>query len=295
MIPESPLDPGLRAAAQPGFTFPDTHAHLDMDEFDPDREDVLRRAAAAGVERILVPLDALSERSLRIGRDMASGRPSILLAAGVHPHLAKDWGPARIKVLEGLAREKDIVAVGEIGLDYHYDLSPRPDQRRVFADQLALADSLSLPVIIHSRLAAGDVLAAVDAAKFGRGGILHCFTEDAAFAAAMIDRGFWISFSGILTFPKAGDLRTVAAGIPLERLLIETDAPYLVPVPYRGSVKRNEPAFAAATLRLLAGLRGLDPAELAAAVRLGFARVTGRPEPSAAPPHPVGSPPGRVL
>lgn len=258
------------------FLFPDTHAHLDMEEFDSDREQVLARAEAAGIESILIPLDAASERSLRIGRRMASLRPSLLLAAGVHPHQGKEWGPGRADVLQGLAREKALVAIGEIGLDYHYDFSPRPDQRRAFIDQLALAESLGLPVIIHSRLAGPDVLDAVAAARFSRGGILHCFTEDEAFAAAMIERGFWISFSGIVTFPKADALRRVAAALPLERLLVETDAPYLAPVPYRGRTKRNEPAFAAATLRFLAGLRGIDPAVLAASIRRGFARVIGR-------------------
>lgn len=269
------------------FSFPDTHAHLDMEDFDADREEVLARAEAAGIEAVLVPLDAASERSLRLGRRMASLRPSISLAAGIHPHLAKDWGPARVEVLEGLAREGAIVAIGEIGLDFHYDFSPRPEQRRAFIDQLALAESLGLPVIIHSRLAGPDILDALEAARFNRGGILHCFTEDAAFASAMIERGFWISFSGILTFPKAESLRGIAAALPIERILVETDAPYLAPVPYRGRVRRNEPAFAAATLRFLAGLRGIDPAALAASIRRGFARITGRPAPPEASPPAV--------
>lgn len=269
------------------FLFPDTHAHLDMEEFDADRGEVLARAEAAGVESVLVPLDASSERSLRIGRREASLRPSILLAAGVHPHQGKDWGRDRADVLEGLARDKAIVAIGEIGLDYHYDFSSQADQRRAFIDQMALAESLGLPVIIHSRLAGPDILAAVETARFGRGGILHCFTEDRPFAEAMIERGFAISFSGILTFPSADALRGVAAALPLESLLVETDAPYLAPVPYRGRVKRNEPAFAAATLRFLAELRGIDAAALADSIRRGFARILGRPEPPAAPPPAV--------
>lgn len=241
-----------------------------MEDFDADREDVLKRAAAAGVEAVLVPIDIASERSRRIALGLAAAHGEIRTAAGLHPHQAKAWTPAMADALSGLAGDGSIVAVGEIGLDYHYDLSPRDDQRRAFAAQLALAESLGLPVLIHSRLAGADIRAAIDAEKFSRGGILHCFTEDGPFASAMLDRGFLISFSGILTFPSAERLRRVAAGVPLDRLLIETDAPYLAPVPYRGRVKRNEPAFAAATLRFLAGLRGLDPTDLAAVLRRNY-------------------------
>ncbi len=220
--------------------------------------------------RILCPIDATSERSRRIALGLATAHDSIRAAAGVHPHQAKDWSPALADVVADLAGDPAVAAVGEIGLDYHYDFSTPADQRRAFGDQLALADRLGLPVIVHSRLAGTDVVAAMDGERFSRGGILHCFTEDWAFASAMIDRGFWISFSGILTFPKAGDLRQVAVRVPLDRLLVETDAPFLAPVPHRGRVKRNEPAFALATLRFLAGLRGLRPEDLAATVDLGY-------------------------
>ncbi len=226
------------------FRFPDSHAHLDMEEFDIDRDEVLLRARAAGVDRILCPIDATSERSRRITLGLTAAHDGIRAAAGVHPHQAKDWSPALADVVADLAGDPAVAAVGEIGLDYHYDFSTPAEQRRAFGDQLALADRLGLPVIVHSRLSGADIVSAVDGERFGRGGILHCFTEDWAFASAMIERGFWISFSGILTFPKAGDLRQVAVRVPLDRLLVETDAPFLAPVPHRGRVKRNEPAFA---------------------------------------------------
>jgi TatD DNase family protein len=259
----------------PAFVFPDSHAHLDMEEFDIDREEVLLRARAAGIERILCPIDATSERSRRITLGLATAHDGIRAAAGVHPHQAKDWSPALADVVADLAGDPAVAAVGEIGLDYHYDFSPPAEQRRAFGDQLALAGRLGLPVIVHSRQAGADIVAAVDGERFGGGGILHCFTEDWPFASAMIDRGFRISFSGILTFPKAGDLRQVAARVPLDRLL--------APVPHRGRVKRNEPAFALATLRFLAGLRGLRPEELAAAVDLGYTQFLGSSPPGRAP------------
>ena len=163
--------------------------------------------------------------------------------------------------------------MGEIGLDYHYDFSSPEAQKEAFRRQLAFAGEAGLPVIVHSRLAGADVVAAVDAARFGRGGILHCFTEDWAVAEAVLERGFLVSFSGILTFPKAGALREVAARVPLDRLLVETDSPYLAPVPYRGSGRRNEPAFVVETARVLAGLKGLALEALAEATTRNFARL----------------------
>ena len=248
----------------------DSHAHLDMPEFDPDREDVLRRAAAAGVATILCPAELSEERSLpavlalsRAGRALA--------AAGVHPHHAAAFGPGEERRLEELAGAGEIRAVGEIGLDYHYDLSPRAAQRAALRAQLAAAARLGLPAVIHSRSSGADVIEDVDAAGFGGGGILHCFTEAWDIAARMMDRGFLVSFSGILTFPNAGALREVARRIPLDRLLVETDAPYLAPVPYRG--RRNEPAFVLATIGILAGLRDLAPARLADATAENFFRL----------------------
>ncbi len=166
-----------------------------------------------------------------------------------------------------------IRAVGEIGLDYHYDLSPVESQKEALRRQLALAAGAGLPVILHSRLAGPDIIAAVDGERFRAGGILHCFTESWDVARAMLDRGFHVSFSGILTFPKAGDLRDVAARVPLDRLLVETDSPYLAPVPYRGSGRRNEPAYVVETARVLAGVRNIPFEDLAEATTANFARL----------------------
>ncbi len=249
----------------------DSHAHLDMPEFDSDREEVVRRAFAAGLVAILCPADLSRPRSLAAIAELQKSFPSILAAAGIHAHQAKDMTEAHARELHGLAAAGAIRAVGEIGLDYHYNFSPAESQHEALRRQLEAARDLGLPAIIHSRLAGPDIIAAVDAVRFTSGGILHCFTEDWDMARAMLDRGFFVSFSGILTFPKAGDLRETAKKIPLDRLLVETDSPYLAPVPFRGKVKRNEPAFVVETARLLAGLRGLPLAELAEATTRNFA------------------------
>lgn len=248
----------------------DSHAHLDMAEFDPDRADAVRRAFAAGIVAILCPADLTRAASLQALTALASEFPTVLAAAGVHPHQAKDFGAAHADELKSLAGRRVIRAVGEIGLDYHYDLSPPDVQREVLRRQLVLAGEAGLPVILHSRLAGPDIIAAVDGERFAGGGVLHCFTEDWETARAMLERGFFVSFSGILTFPKAGGLREVAAKVPLDRLLVETDAPYLAPVPYRGSGRRNEPAFVVETARVLAGLKGLALEDLAEATTQNF-------------------------
>ncbi len=251
----------------------DSHAHLDMAEFDADRSDVVRRAFAAGVVAILCPADLTRAASFPAIAGLAAEFPSVLAAAGVHAHQAKDFSDDHLGALRDLAGRGLLRAVGEIGLDYHYDLSPRGLQNEALRRQLALAGEVGLPVILHSRLSGTDIIAAVDGERFGRGGILHCFTEDWATARAMIERGFHVSFSGILTFPKAGKLREVAAQVPLDRLLVETDSPYLAPAPYRGSGRRNEPAFVVETARVLAGLRGLSLEALAEATTGNFARL----------------------
>jgi len=249
----------------------DSHAHLDMPEFDPDRADVVRRAGEAGIVAILCPADLTRPESLRTIAGLAGGDPAVLAAAGVHPHQAKDLTPEHLSELRKLAAAGAVRAVGEIGLDYHYGFSPAETQRRALRDQLALAGEAGLPAVLHSRLSGPDIVAAVDGERFACGGILHCYTEDWATARAMLDRGFHVSFSGILTFPKAGDLREVAVKVPLDRLLVETDAPYLAPVPYRGSGRRNEPAWVVETARVLAGLKGLPLDDLAEATTRNFA------------------------
>jgi TatD DNase family protein len=251
----------------------DSHAHLDMPEFDADRAETVRRAFAAGLVGILCPADLTRAASLPAIAALGAEFPTVLAAAGVHAHQAKDLEPGHLAELQALAARGAIRAVGEIGLDYHYAFSPPDAQREALRLQLIAAAEAGLPVILHSRLAGRDIVAAVDSERFGWGGILHCFTEDWPIAEAMLDRGFHVSFSGILTFPKAGDLREVAAKVPLDRLLVETDSPYLAPVPYRGSGRRNEPAYVVETARVLAGVRGLPLPELAEATTANFARL----------------------
>jgi TatD DNase family protein len=253
----------------------DSHAHLDMPEFEPDRAAVLARAWQAGVRSLLCPADITNPVSIARVLDMTGSYSWIAAAAGVHPHQAKELEPAHLETIRGLAKNGKIAAVGEIGLDYHYDFSPPEKQREAFRAQLRLAGELGLPVIIHSRKAAPDIIAAVAAANFTRGGILHCFTEDRATAMEMLDRGFYISFSGILTYPSAGDIREVAADIPAGRLLVETDSPYLTPSRLRGKAVRNEPAFVVETARRLAELRKMPFDELDALTLHNFQTLFG--------------------
>jgi len=249
----------------------DSHAHLDMEDFDPDREDVVRRAFASGLKYILCPIEISEERSRKIILDLVKRYPTVYAAAGVHPHRARLFSPGCLDKIRKLAACGKIQAVGEIGLDYHYDFSPQDDQAIALRAQIELAQELDLPVIIHSRNSGRDVIRAVRDAGFAVGGVLHCYTEDGDIAREMLDLGFFISFSGILTFPNAQALRETAKGIPLERLLVETDAPYLAPLPHRG--RRNEPAYVVETARLLAGLKGLAFEDLAAAVTRNFSRL----------------------
>lgn len=252
----------------------DSHAHLDMPEFDADREDVVRRARDAGVGTVLCPAELSSETSLPTVLDLVAAHPSFLAAAGVHPHQANAFAEGHALALRELGATGRIAAVGEIGLDFHYAFATPDEQRAAFRGQLRLAGEIGLPVIVHSRLAGPEVVAAVRETGFSLGGTLHCFTEDWNTASAMIDLGFLISFSGILTFPKAEALRDVARKVPADRLLVETDAPFLAPVPFRAK-KRNEPALVVETARVLAGLKGMPFEDLAAATTRNFFALFG--------------------
>jgi TatD DNase family protein len=254
----------------------DSHAHLDMPEFDADREDVVRRALEAGVATILCPAEMASETSLPTVLNLVAAHPTFLAAAGVHPHQARAYAEGHALALRELGAAGRIAAIGEIGLDFHYEFATPDEQRAAFRNQLRLAGELGLPVIIHSRLAGSEVVSAVRETGFSRGGILHCFTEGWNTASAMIDLGFLISFSGILTFPKAGTLRDIARRVPTDRLLVETDSPFLAPVPLRAK-KRNEPAFVIETARVLAGLKGLPFEDLASTTTRNFFALFGKP------------------
>ena len=244
-----------------------------MEEFDRDRDEVIARAGQAGIRAILCPRELTSARSaLELGASGAPG-PVLLAAAGIHPHESRRATPEIFARLEAMAAAREIRAVGEIGLDFHYNLSPPETQRELFRAQLGLAGRAGLPAIVHSRNAGEEILRIIREEGFTAGGVLHCFTESWEIAEAALEAGFYISFSGIVTFPKAGDLRAVAEKVPLDRILVETDAPYLAPVPHRG--KRNEPAYVVETARLLAGLRGLTLEKFAAATSANFVRLFG--------------------
>jgi TatD DNase family protein len=248
----------------------DSHAHLDMSEFDSDRTDMLARAQAAGVCNILAIGGAPG--ALASALPFAERYDWIYAAAGIHPHEAKLATRAHYEELAALAKHPKFLAWGEIGLDYHYDHSPRDVQQRVFIEQLDLARGAGRPVIIHCREAWPDCLALLDQhwRSSSLGGIFHCFSGTIEEAQRGTGIGFLISFAGNVTYPKAQNLRDVAAALPLESILIETDSPFLAPQPFRG--RRNEPAFVAEVARTLAPVRNLAPQELAAGTAANFRR-----------------------
>jgi TatD DNase family protein len=235
----------------------DSHAHVAMF---PEAEwgEIVSRAASAGVGTVLVP--ATGRDDLEPVLRVALAHPEALVAAvGYHPHEARLLDDGAKRRLEQALGEPGVVAVGEIGLDYHYDHSPREDQRRAFAWQLALARERSLPVVLHHREAWDDFLTAVDACP-GVAGVAHSFTEGARGVAEVVARDLHVGISGMVTFPKADNIRSAATAVPAGRLLLETDSPYLAPVPLRGS--RNEPANVPLVAARVAALRALDVAAL---------------------------------
>jgi len=253
----------------------DSHAHVDMSEFDSDRADMLARAQAAGVRQILAIGGAPG--ALASALPFAERYEWIYAAAGIHPHEAKLATQAHYDELANLAKHPKFVAWGEIGLDYHYDHSPRDVQQRVFIEQLELAGRASCPVIIHCREAWPDCLALLEKhwRPSGLGGIFHCFSGTLEEARRGTEMGFLISFAGNVTYPKAQNLREVAAALPLESILIETDSPFLAPQCFRG--RRNEPAFVAEVARTLAPVRNLAPHEIGAATAANFRAFFGLP------------------
>lgn len=233
--------------------FTDSHAHLTFPDFDADREEVLRRAREAGLRRVCTVGSLATDAGEALA--LAEGHDFICFAAGLHPHEARLWDPAVSSRLEDLARHPRFVAVGEIGLDYHYDRSPRERQREVFREQIRVARRLGLPILIHTREAEEDTLRILEEEKAEEvGGVFHCFSGSEEMARYAVERGYRVSFSGSITFQNAGDLRRIAAGIPEELLLTETDAPFLSPHPYRG--RRNEPLRVVEVVRKLAEIRG---------------------------------------
>ena len=256
----------------------DSHCHLADDAFREDLEGVVARAQAAGIERALCILSADEPEEVARAGAVGASWPALRFAAAIHPHRS---GPYRDRVEEAvrIARqavgEAGAVAVGEIGLDYHYDFSPPEVQREVFAAQAQLAVSLGLPVVIHTREATGDTLAVLRETGASPGGVMHCFTGTVEEARRALEIGMFISLAGIVTFPKAGALREVARFVPEDRLLVETDAPFLAPVPHRGT--RNEPAFVVQTVAAVAAARGVEVAALGAILRRNFEAFVDTP------------------
>jgi len=242
----------------------DSHAHLDMSDFDADRDAVLARAREAGVSTILAIGSAAGPEKLDAALPFAEKHSWIYATVGVHPHEARLATSRHLQEAEAYAGHVRVLAWGEIGLDYHYDHSPRDVQHRIFREQLAIARGVRMPVIIHCREAWADCRAILeeDWRSSGLGGIFHCFAGTAEDARHGVEMGFRISFAGNLTYPKSQPLRDVAAELPLESLLIETDSPFLAPQGLRG--KRNEPANVQAVARTLATVRHLAEDELAA-------------------------------
>ncbi len=250
----------------------DSHAHLDFPQFDADRAEVLDRARQAGVLLLLAIGSGPGPEKLDAALPFAEQHDWIYSTVGIHPHEARLATDEHFEQLDRLARHARVIAWGEVGLDYHYDHSPRDVQQRVFRRQLEQARVAKLPIIIHCREAwpaCLDILEQ-DWHSSGLGGILHCFSGDLQEAKKGIEMGFLVSFAGNLTYPKAQGLRDVARALPMDRLLIETDAPFLAPQPHRG--RRNEPAYVAEVARTLANVRDLAPDEVAAVTAANFRR-----------------------
>jgi len=254
----------------------DSHCHLADETFSAELDGVVARARAAGVERALVILEAGNDQEASQARRVDELWPDVRTSVGIHPHAAHEYGTNVDRVIstvrEQIANTPTARAVGEIGLDYHYDYSPRDVQQTVFRAQVRLARHLNLPVVIHTREADADTMTVLrDEGKGELTGVLHCFSGTADLARAGLDLGFYISFAGMLSFNNAASLRDTARLVPLDRLLTETDSPFLAPVPHRG--KRNEPAFVSHVVATLAQLHAIDVQEMDQYTTANFHRL----------------------
>ena len=249
----------------------DSHAHLSWKELHEGLDGVLARAAERGVKRVVTISCKIGDYEEVL--DLAAGRPELMAAVGVHPHEAKDWTEEHATTIASLAHRPEMIAVGEMGLDYHYDNSPRELQQEVFARQVRLARELGKPIVVHTREAEEDTVRILEEEGASElGGVLHCFTSSAWLAERGLAMGFAISFSGIVTYPSAKELQEVAKTVPGDRLLVETDSPYLSPAPHRGKWP-NEPARVRDTAEFLAKLRGETIEEFAASSEAAFERA----------------------
>jgi TatD DNase family protein len=251
----------------------DTHCHLDGEYFPEGPDETLARAQSAGVTGfVCVGVGSLLQTQAALA--LAARRPDVWATVGVHPHDAASCDAALEAELARLAAAPRVVAIGEIGLDFHYDHSPRPQQEQIFRRFIQLARELKKPIVVHTRTAAEEtlqILAEENARDVG--GLIHCFSENKPFATRALDLGFDLSFSGIVTFKRALDIQEVAAWAPADRILVETDSPYLAPIPLRG--KRCEPAYVLHTARFVAGLRGIPLEELAQQTSQNAQRLLG--------------------
>jgi TatD DNase family protein len=254
----------------------DSHCHLAGPEFAADLDDVIARARDRGLEHALVILAADDEEEQQRSREVSRRWPDVRFATGVHPHaagaFAADSEAAARRTEEALDRQPLARAIGEVGLDYHYDFAPRDVQRAVFAAQVRAAVRRRLPLVIHTRDADDDTLQVLAGERAGdAGGVFHCFTGTRDMARRVLDLGFHVSLAGIVTFPKALELREVARMVPLDRLLVETDSPFLAPVPHRGT--RNEPAHVVSVVEAIAAVRGVTAEAVGAAALANFRRL----------------------
>ncbi|HEB90482.1 MAG TPA: TatD family deoxyribonuclease [Deltaproteobacteria bacterium] len=268
------------ASARP-IRWIDSHCHVTADRFDEDRREVLERAFAGGIESLISIGSGYGIQGNAAAIRLAEGDPRIFAAVGVHPHEAADLDDEAREALRGWLDHERVVALGECGLDYHYMNSPREIQLRVFAEQIALARELALPVSIHVRGDDPDAYADLLGIWLAEGGgelegVLHCYTGTLEFARRALDAGFFVSFSGILTFKGSHELREVARGLPLDRLLVETDAPFLAPQGHRG--RRNEPLWVARVGEILAALHDRPVEEIAERTRANTRRLFRLPD-----------------
>jgi TatD DNase family protein len=248
----------------------DTHAHLDMPEFEADLPQVIQRAAEAGITTIMTV--GTDSASCRRTLEIAETYPHIYAIIGVHPHSAAEVDEKDLVSLKGLARHEKVKAWGEIGLDFYRNLSPSAIQQERFRQQITIAKELKLPLVIHSRAATQETIACLkEEGAEEAGGVIHCFSGDEKTAATYLEMGFVISIPGVVTFAKAQGLREVVKGLPSDGFILETDAPFLAPVPHRG--KRNEPAYVQITAATIAAIRGQDIAEVAAVTTKNARRV----------------------
>ncbi len=254
----------------------DAHAHLAMAAFQDDLPAVLERSWQAGVRAVITCATSWDDMDAQVELARTHAGRGVLPAAGIHPHQASQWGPDGAERLsQFVRRHHGIVAIGEVGLDYHYSFSPHEAQRAALRGQVGVARAERRPLVIHCREAREDLVSILEEERAGEaGGMLHCFSEDAAYARRCLDLGLHVSFSGIVTFRKADAIREAARLVPLDRLLAETDAPYLAPEPARG--RRNEPARVADVVRFLAALRGETFEAVAEATSLNAWRLFGR-------------------